>query len=64
MDKCKKAWKKWEKGYADKPNGKQEAKNEKREFYCVNGTIKLRPSDDADVPYTDAQIESMKNKKK
>ncbi len=57
-DKCKKAWKKWEAGYAKKEGGKDEATREKREFYCDNGTIKLRPSDDADVPLTDEQIKN------
>jgi hypothetical protein len=57
-DKCKKAWKKWEAGYAKKEGGKDEATREKREFYCDNGTIKLRPSDDADVPLTDDQIKN------
>jgi hypothetical protein len=59
-NKCNKAWKKWEAGYAKKEGGKEEAAKERREFYCDNGTIKLRPSDDADVPLTDDQI---KNKK-
>jgi hypothetical protein len=58
--KCAKAWKAWEKGYAKKQGGKEEAAKEKREFYCDNGIIKLRPSDDADVPYTDDQIKEMK----
>ncbi len=53
---CKVAWKEWEKPYLNKPNGKEEAAREKREFYCDNGKIKLRPSDDADVPLTDKQI--------
>ena len=57
---CKKAWKKWEAGYAKKEGGKEEAAKERREFYCDNGTIKLRPSDDADVPLTDEQIENQK----
>lgn len=47
--KCKKAWKKWEADYAKKEGGKEEASRERREFYCDNGVIKLRPSDDADV---------------
>jgi len=42
--KCGKAWKAWEAGYAKKPGGKEEAARERREFYCDNGTIKLRPS--------------------
>lgn len=54
--KCDIAWKKWEEGYLKKEGGKKEAAREKREFYCDNGTIKLRPSDDADVPLTDEQI--------
>ena len=57
---CKKAWKKWEAEYAKKKGGKEEAAREKREFYCDNGVIKLRPSDDADVPLTDEQIEKSK----
>ena len=60
-NKCKAAWKKWEAGYAKKEGGKQEAAKEKWEFYCDNGVIKLRPSDDADVPFTDKQIKA-KNK--
>ena len=59
-DKCKKAWKKWEAGYAKKEGGKEEANRERREFYCDNGTIKLRPSDDADVPLNDDQIKDKK----
>ena len=61
-NKCKAAWKAWEKPYLEKPDGKQEAAREKREFYCDNGTINMRPSGDDDVPYTDAQIKQMKKK--
>ena len=57
---CKKALKKWEAGYAKKEGGKEEASKERREFYCDNGVIKLRPSDDADVPLNDEQIENKK----
>jgi len=60
QDKCSTAWSKWREGYG---SNSQEAAAEKREFYCDNGTIKLRPSDDDDIPYTDAQIKSMKEKK-
>ena len=60
-NKCNKAWKKWEASYSKKEGGKKEAAREKREFYCDNGVIKLRPSDDADVPLTDEQIEKNKN---
>lgn len=59
-NKCKAAWKAWEKPYLEKPDGKKEAAREKREFYCDNGKIKMRPSGDDDVPYTDAQIKQMK----
>tara|TARA_R100001086_G_scaffold193660_1_gene110645 strand:- start:3 stop:215 length:213 start_codon:yes stop_codon:yes gene_type:complete len=62
--KCAKAWKKWEAGYLKKEGGKEEAARERREFYCDNGTIKLRPSDDADVPFTDEQIKAKKENKK
>ena len=62
-NKCKTAWKTWEAGYAKKEGGKQEAARERREFYCDNGTIKLRPSDDADVPKTDKQIKNEKKNK-
>ena len=55
-DNCKAAWKKWKKAYLKKEGGRKEAAREKREFYCDNGVIKLRPTDDADVPYTDEQI--------
>jgi len=55
-NKCAIAWKKWEAGYAKKEGGKKEAARERREFYCDNGKIKLRPSDDADVPLTDKQM--------
>jgi hypothetical protein len=58
--KCAKAWKKWEAGYAKKEGGKEEAARERREFYCDGGTIKLRPSTDADVPLTDKQIKDSK----
>ena len=60
-NKCNKAWIKWEASYSKKEGGKEEAAREKREFYCDNGVIKLRPSDDADVPLTDEQIEKNKN---
>ena len=63
MSTCRKAWKAWKKPYLEKPNGRKEAAREKREFYCDNGTIKMRPSGDDDVPYTDAQIKQMKSKK-
>jgi|TARA_R110000744_G_scaffold254151_2_gene369756 hypothetical protein len=59
-NKCKTAWKAWEAGYAEKEGGKKEAAREKREFYCDNGKIKLRPSTDADVPLTDAEIKKTK----
>ena len=62
--KCAKAWKAWEAGYAKKEGGKEEAARERREFFCDNGTIKLRPSDDADVPLTDKQIKAKKKSKK
>lgn len=62
--KCAKAWKKWESGYLKKEGGKEEAARERREFYCDNGKIKLRPSDDADVPLTDDQIKAKKENKK
>ena len=57
------AWKAWEKSYLEKPGGKEEAARERREFYCDNGKIKLRPSDDADVPLTDKQIKKSKKTK-
>ena len=53
---CRAAWKEWKKGYLEKEGGRKEAARERREFYCDNGKIKLRPSDDADVPYTKKQI--------
>mgnify|MGYP003129038249 FL=1 len=62
--KCAKAWKVWEAGYAKKEGGKEEAARERREFFCDNGTIKLRPSTDADVPLTDKQIKAKKKSKK
>ncbi len=55
-NKCAIAWKKWEAGYAKKKDGKAEAARERREFYCDKGKIKLRPSNDADVPLTDKQM--------
>lgn len=62
-NKCDKAWKAWEKPYLKKPGGKEEAARERREFYCDNGKIKMRPSDDADVPFTDAQIKEQNKSK-
>lgn len=53
---CRAAWKEWKKSYLEKEGGRKEAARERREFYCDNGKIKLRPSDDADVPYTKKQI--------
>ena len=61
--KCAKAWKKWEAGYLKKEGGKEEAARERREFYCDNGVIKLRPTDDADVPFTDEQIKAAAKQK-
>ena len=61
-NKCKVAWEAWEKPYLEKPGGKEEAAREKREFYCDNGTIKMRPTNDADVPFTDKQIRKQKKK--
>jgi len=61
-NKCSKAWKAWEAGYAKKEGGKAEAARERREFYCDNGKIKLRPSTDLDVPLTDEQIKSRRKK--
>ena len=63
-DNCKAAWKEWKKAYLKKEGGRKEAAREKREFYCDNGVIKLRPTDDADVPYTDEQIAASKKKGK
>lgn len=62
--KCGKAWKAWEAGYAEKKGGKAEAARERREFYCDKGTIKMRPSTDADVPLTDKEIKKDKKIKK
>lgn len=59
-NKCKAAWKAWEKGYAKKKGGEKEAAKEKREFYCDNGTIKLRPTTDADIPLTDKEMKANK----
>ena len=46
-----------------KRSGKEEAARERREFYCDKGTIKLRPSTDADVPLTDKEIKKEKKNK-
>jgi len=62
--KCGKAWKAWEAGYAEKEGGKEEAARERREFYCDKGTIKMRPSTDADIPLTNKQIKAEKKTKK
>ena len=63
QDKCAMAWDKMKKQYEAKgPNGLKEYNREKAEFYCDNGTIKLRPSNDADQPLSDAEIKA-KNKK-
>jgi len=43
---------------------KKKAARERREFYCDKGTIKMRPSTDADVPLTDKQIKAEKKNKK
>lgn len=59
MSTCRKAWKAWKKPYLEKPNGRKEAARERKEFYCDGGKIKMRPSGDDDVPYTDAQIKEM-----
>ena len=59
-NKCAIAWKKWEAGYAKKEGGKKEAARERREFYCDKGKIKLRPSNDADVPLTDKEMGASK----
>ena len=61
QDKCATAWDKWKDTY----DNKKEALAEKPEFYCDNGTIKLRPlKDDGDAPMSDAEIKAMKEKKK
>ena len=62
QDKCSTAWSEWKKPYLEKPNGAEEAAREKREFYCDSGIIRIRPSGDDDIPYTDAQIKAMKEK--
>ena len=59
QDKCATAWEKWKDTY----DNKKAASKEKGEFYCDNGKIKMRPSGDDDIPYTDAQIKAMKEKK-
>ena len=59
QDKCAIAWDKWKDTY----DNKKEATAEKPEFYCDNGTIKLRPLNNADAPMTDAEIKTMKEKK-
>lgn len=43
-----------------KKGGEKEAAKEKREFYCDNGTIKLRPTTDADIPLTDKEMKANK----
>ena len=62
-DNCKAAWREWKKAYLKKEGGRKEAAREKREFYCDNGVIKLRPTDDADVPFTDEQIKAAAKQK-
>jgi hypothetical protein len=64
QDKCAVAWEKKKKEYEAKgPGGLKEYNREKGEFYCDNGTIKLRPTDDADRPLSDAEIKATKEKK-
>ena len=51
QDECAVAWDKLKKQYEAKgPNGLKEYNREKSEYYCDNGTVKLRPTDDADRP--------------
>ena len=64
QDKCAAAWDKWKDTYKNKERHGNTAEGEKSEFYCDNGTIKLRPLNDGDAPMTDAEIKAMKEKKK
>lgn len=64
QDKCAVAWDKLKKKYEAKgPGGLKEYNREKTEYYCDNGTIKLRPTDDADRPLSGAEIKAKKENK-
>ena len=62
-DPCTKLWADEKAKYLQKEGGAQEWETEKNELYCTGTKIAVRPSDDADVPFTDAQIEAAKKKK-
>lgn len=59
-DPCTQLWADEKAKYLKKEGGEQEWNTEKNELYCTGTEIAVRPSDDADVPYTDDQIKKMK----
>ncbi len=62
-DPCTQLWADEKAKYLKKEGGAQEWATEKTELYCTGTKIAVRPSDDADVPFTDAQIKALKKKK-
>ena len=62
QDPCTQLWADEKAKYLKKPDGEQEWNTEKDELYCDGTKIAVRPSDDADRPFTDRQIKK-KNKK-
>ena len=62
-DPCSKLWADKKAEYLKKEGGAQEWSTEKDEYYCTGTEIKLRPTDDADRPLTDAEIKAKKGPK-
>ena len=61
-DPCTELWANKKAEYLKKEGGAQEWSTEKDEYYCTGTEIKLRPTDDADRPFTDEEIKNLKNK--
>tara|TARA_R100000734_G_C3242736_1_gene46857 strand:+ start:335 stop:565 length:231 start_codon:yes stop_codon:yes gene_type:complete len=54
---CDALWAERKALYLEKPGGAQEWETEKDELYCDGTKIIIRKSDDADVPFTNKQME-------
>jgi hypothetical protein len=62
QDPCDALWAERKALYLEKEGGEQEWNTEKDELYCDGTKIAVRPSDDADRPFTDEEIKNLKNK--
>ena len=62
QDPCTQLWAERKALYLEKEGGEQEWNTEKDELYCDGTKIAVRPSDDADRPFTDEEIKAAAKK--